>query len=75
MLALLKRKIKARQAKTITPPAPAPEEARGSNAIDLGALLLQCLGKKAPAPPARKRAARAVSRKAACSLPAGPARN
>ncbi|MED5596232.1 non-homologous end joining protein Ku [Janthinobacterium sp. P210006] len=64
VLALVKKKIKARQTKTITPPAPAPEEEHGSNVIDLVALLQQSLGRKAPAPPPRKRAASAAARKA-----------
>lgn len=63
VLALVKKKIKAKQTKTITPPAPEPEEEHGSNVIDLVALLQQSLGKKAPAAPARKRAASAASRK------------
>jgi len=63
VLALVKKKIKARQTKTITPPAPEPEEEQGSNVIDLVALLQQSLGKKAPAAPARKRAASSTARK------------
>lgn len=65
VLALVKKKIKARQTKTITPPAPEPEEEHGSNVIDLVALLQQSLGRKAPAPPPRKRPASAAARKAA----------
>ncbi|MCX7290840.1 Ku protein [Janthinobacterium sp.] len=65
VLALVKKKIKARQTKTITPPAPEPEEERGSNVIDLVALLQQSLGRKAPAPPPRKRATSAAARKTA----------
>ncbi|WP_338679152.1 Ku protein [Janthinobacterium sp. TB1-E2] len=63
VLALVKKKIKAKQTKTITPPAPEPEEEQGSNVIDLVALLQQSLGKKAPAAPARKRAASSTARK------------
>jgi DNA end-binding protein Ku len=63
VLALVKKKIKAKQTKTITPPAPAQEEEHGSNVIDLVALLQQSLGKKAPAAPARKRAASSTARK------------
>ena len=63
VLALVKKKIKARQTKTITPPAPEREEEQGSNVIDLVALLQQSLGKKAPAAPARKRAASSTARK------------
>jgi len=65
VLALVKKKIKARQTKTITPPAPEPEEEQDSNVIDLVALLQQSLGKKAPAAPARKRAASSTTRKSA----------
>jgi DNA end-binding protein Ku len=65
VLALVKKKIKAKQTKTITPPAPAPQEEHGSNVIDLVALLQQSLGKKAPAAPARKRAASSAARKPA----------
>ncbi|MNM78963.1 putative DNA repair protein YkoV [compost metagenome] len=67
VLALVKKKIKARQTKTITPPAPEREEEQGSNVIDLVALLQQSLGKKAPAAPARKRAASSTARKPAPS--------
>ncbi|MGK5050428.1 Ku protein [Janthinobacterium sp. RB2P8] len=63
VLALVKKKIKARQTKTITPPAPEAQEEHGSNVIDLVALLQQSLGKKMPAAPARKRAASSASRK------------
>jgi DNA end-binding protein Ku len=65
VLALVKKKIKAKQTKTITPPAPEAEEERSSNVIDLVALLQQSLGKKAPAAPARKRAAPSTARKPA----------
>ncbi|MGK5039817.1 Ku protein [Janthinobacterium sp. GB1R12] len=65
VLALVKKKIKAKQTKTITPPAPEPEEEHGSNVIDLVALLQQSLGKKAPAAPARKRTASSTARKPA----------
>ena len=65
VLALVRKKIKAKQTKTITPPAPDAQEERGSNVIDLVALLQQSLGKKAPAAPARARAARAAPRKSA----------
>lgn len=65
VLALVKRKIKAKQTKTITPPAPEPEEERSSNVIDLVALLQQSLGKKAPAAAPRKSTAKASSTTAA----------
>lgn len=65
VLALVKKKIKAKQTKTITPPSPEPEEERGSNVIDLVALLQQSLGKRAPAAPPRKRASGAAPRKTA----------
>ncbi|MCC7597644.1 Ku protein [Janthinobacterium sp. FW305-129] len=65
VLALVKKKIKAKQTKTITAPAPTPEEEHGSNVIDLVALLQQSLGKKAPAAPARKRPASSAARKTA----------
>ncbi|QYG07025.1 Ku protein [Janthinobacterium sp. PAMC25594] len=63
VLALVKKKIKAKQTKTIT--APEPEAEHGSNVIDLVALLQQSLGKKARAassasrkpPPARRKTA------------------
>ncbi|CAM2887335.1 Ku protein [Janthinobacterium lividum] len=63
VLALVKKKIKARQTKTITPPAPEPAEEHGNNVIDLVALLQQSLGKKASAAPARKRATSSAARK------------
>lgn len=74
VLALVKKKIKAKQTRTITPPSPEPEEERGSNVIDLVALLQQSLGKKAPAkaPAAapRKSASRAkTTRKATPATP------
>lgn len=65
VLALVKRKIKAKQTKTITPPAPEPEEERSSNVIDLVALLQQSLGKKAPAAAPRKGTAKTSSTTAA----------
>ena len=65
VLALVKKKIKAKQTKTITPPSPEPEKDRGSNVIDLVALLQQSLGKRAPAVAPRKRASRAAPRKTA----------
>ncbi|MEG2034260.1 MAG: Ku protein, partial [Janthinobacterium sp.] len=57
VLALVKKKIKAKQTRTITAPAPEPAEEHGSNVIDLVALLQQSLGK------AGKGAARAAPRK------------
>ena len=63
VLALVKKKIKAKQTKTITPPAPAREEEHASNVIDLVALLQQSLGKKIPAAPIRKRAAASAAPK------------
>ncbi|WP_402718709.1 Ku protein [Janthinobacterium rivuli] len=65
VLALVKKKIKAKQTKTITPPAPEPAEEQDSNVIDLVALLQQSLGKKAPAAAPRKRAAASTARKPA----------
>ncbi|PHV36243.1 Ku protein [Janthinobacterium sp. BJB304] len=65
VLALVKKKIKAKQTKTITPPAPEPEEEHDSNVIDLVALLQQSLGKKASAAPVRKRTAASPARKTA----------
>ncbi|OEZ91228.1 hypothetical protein JAB9_49440 [Janthinobacterium sp. HH107] len=65
VLALVKKKIKAKQTKTITPPAPEPEEEHASNVIDLVALLQQSLGKKASAAPVRKRTAASPARKTA----------
>ena len=49
VLALVRKKIKSKQTKTITAPTPEPQEERSSNVIDLVALLQQSLGKKAPA--------------------------
>ncbi|KAB0325786.1 Ku protein [Janthinobacterium sp. PLB04] len=63
VLALVKKKVKAKQTKTITPPTPEPAEEHGNNVIDLVALLQQSLGKKASAAPARKRAASSAARK------------
>ena len=63
VLALVKKKIKAKQTRTITPPAPEAEEERSDNVIDLVALLQQSLGKKMPAAPVRKRTASSTSRK------------
>ena len=63
VLALVKKKIKAKQTRTITPPAPEAEEERSGNVIDLVALLQQSLGKKMPAAPVRKRTASSTSRK------------
>ncbi|MGF6116849.1 DNA end-binding protein Ku [Janthinobacterium lividum] len=63
VLALVRKKIKARQTKTITPPAPEPAEEHGNNVIDLVALLQQSLGKKTSAAPARKRATSSAARK------------
>lgn len=65
VLALVKKKIKAKQTKTITPPAPEQEEEHDSNVIDLVALLQQSLGKKASAAPVRKRTAASPARKTA----------
>lgn len=62
VLALVKKKIKAKQTKTITLPAPEADDERSSNVIDLVALLQQSLGKKMPAAPVRKRAASSTSR-------------
>jgi len=53
VLALVKKKIKAKQTKTITAPEPETDDKpESSNVIDLVALLQQSLGKKAP--PAKK---------------------
>ena len=73
VLALVDKKIKARQTTTITEPAPAARPAPSSNVVDLVALLQQSLGKRAPAaanldddePPPPKRAARPAAAKAA----------
>ena len=64
VLALVRKKIKSKQTKTITAPTPEPQEERSSNVIDLVALLQQSLGKKAAAP-ARKGAASAAAQDAA----------
>ena len=65
VLALVRKKIKSKQTKTITAPTPEPQEERSSNVIDLVALLQQSLGKKAPAAAPRKRAAASTARKPA----------
>lgn len=63
VLALVRKKIKARQTKTITVPEPESEEQeKPDNVIDLVALLQQSLGKKAPA---KKAPAKAAARKPA----------
>src|SRR5450830_168764 len=70
VLALVKKKIKAKQTKTITAPAADSEEpAPASNVVDLVALLQQSLGKKAPASKA-KAASKPVARKAAAKTAA-----
>ncbi|GGC69563.1 non-homologous end joining protein Ku [Undibacterium terreum] len=48
VLALVKKKVKARQTKTITEPEPETPKASAGNVIDLMALLKQSLGKKTP---------------------------
>lgn len=59
VLALVKKKIKAKQTKTITAPAADSEEpAPASNVVDLVALLQQSLGKKVAAPASKAKAAR-----------------
>ena len=66
VLALVKKKIKAKQTKTITAPeADAGEEEKPDNVIDLVALLQQSLGKKAPVKKAPARKPAASKRKAA----------
>ncbi|MEC5161175.1 MULTISPECIES: non-homologous end joining protein Ku [unclassified Janthinobacterium] len=54
ILALVERKIAAKQTKTITAAAPAKRQAGSGNVIDLVALLQQSLGKKAGAARARR---------------------
>jgi DNA end-binding protein Ku len=49
VLALVQKKVKAHQTKTITAPEPEQAEAASSNVIDLVALLQQSLGGKKPA--------------------------
>jgi DNA end-binding protein Ku len=81
VLALVKKKVKARQTKTITAPEPEQPQAESSNVIDLVALLQQSLGGKKPAPvkkapakaPAAKKAAPAKA-KAARPAAAAPRR-
>ncbi len=74
VLALVKKKIKAKQTRTITPPSPEPEEERGSNVIDLVALLQQSLGKKAPAkaPAAAPRKSASTAKTTRKATPATP---
>ncbi len=74
VLALVKKKIKAKQTRTITPPSPEPEEERGSNVIELVALLQQSLGKKAPAkaPAAAPRKSASTAKTTRKATPATP---
>jgi len=69
VLALVKKKIKAKQTKTITAPeADSEEPAPASNVVDLVALLQQSLGKKAAAPASKAKAApKPAARKTATS--------
>lgn len=69
VLALVKKKIKAKQIKTITAPEADNEEpAPASNVVDLVALLQQSLGKKAAAPASKAKAApKPAARKTATS--------
>jgi DNA end-binding protein Ku len=53
VMALVKKKIKAGQTKTITAPEPESKEPRSSNVVDLVALLQSSLGKKAGKAPAK----------------------
>lgn len=46
VLALVKKKVKARQTRTITPPAATAPATPSSNVVDLVALLQQSLGKR-----------------------------
>jgi DNA end-binding protein Ku len=69
VLALVEKKVKARQTKTITMPSKEAPAARSSNVVDLVALLQQSLGKKGThASPAEKTAT-----KPATKAPAKPA--
>ena len=74
VLALVKKKIKAKQTRTITAPAPEPQEEHGSNVIDLVALLQQSLGKKAPAkaPAAAPRKSASTAKTTRKATPATP---
>jgi DNA end-binding protein Ku len=63
VLALVKKKVKAGQTKTITAPEPEAKAAKSSNVVDLVALLQDSLGKK-PGKPAAKPAAKAASKTA-----------
>jgi len=79
VMALVKKKIKAGQTKTITAAEPAAKEPKSSNVVDLVALLQSSLGKKggkakpvadeeedaAPKPAPRKRAAASKAKPAA----------
>ncbi|MBB5368812.1 MULTISPECIES: Ku protein [unclassified Janthinobacterium] len=69
VLALVKKKIKAKQTKTITAPEADNEEpAPASNVVDLVALLQQSLGKNAAAPASKAKAApKPAARKTATS--------
>ena len=56
VLALVKKKIKAGQTKTITAAEPEAKEAKPSNVVDLVALLQDSLGKRPGKAPAKKAA-------------------
>jgi DNA end-binding protein Ku len=61
VLALVKKKIKAGQTKTITAAEPEEKAARSSNVVDLVALLQDSLGKRPGKGPARKTPARTAA--------------
>jgi DNA end-binding protein Ku len=64
VLALVKKKVKAGQTKTITAAEPEDKPAKPSNVVDLVALLQDSLGKR-PGKPGAKAAAKPAARKAA----------
>lgn len=63
VLALVKKKIKAKQTKTITAPDPETAAPKSSNVIDLVALLQQSLGKKAAPAKAESKAKKAPAKR------------
>lgn len=63
VLALVKKKIKAKQTKTITAPEPETAAPKSSNVIDLVALLQQSLGKKAASAKTESKAKKAPAKR------------
>lgn len=64
VLALVKKKVKAHQTKTITPPTPAPKARPSAQVIDLTALLKRSIAEKTQGAAAKPRSASAKPRAA-----------